>query len=1007
MSEIINSVYLMDKLDGLTNLERLKRLREEINWDLVDNRINFLCRLEPVISNWYVDLPNLGQVFQPGEIDDLLLDSVSHEGIRDNVGCRFIEFVARSGYHYDPGLDASELSTLCCSTPIHRFVGPRRYSSYIAIRSLFRIYNVFDVNLIDERGITHYYLACKYGCTEVVQQFLAHGHSPDEFYPSSCERPLHLALSNRRKEVVRLLLKVGANPNLANAKGLTPLQIICQRQCNDDLMEMFFETLDEIQGEVQIDAPNERRMTPLQSVVCNRFQKLAKLLLRNGAEPDVANCWGETPMHIICRDYDLEWLQMIFEMEAYNVKRKIVNVHAVDQSGQTPLHCALFYGRQMMSELLLNNGANPNIVDNKGLTALHMVCARPRDLEFVESFFRSCEDNQLPVFIDQQDELGNTPLLLALRSGNKWENIELLLNRGADPNLANAQRLTPLRLMIQNDCYNHETVIMLCRISEELNKPLQIDAQDEKGRTALHWALLQHNMGLAETLLRNGANPNLADAQGFTPLHIVCMRRRDFTLVDRFRRSPSILTPHSGNTWETIEILLRSGADPTVLNANGSTPLEIICMGRRHCREEYIRAMLQMLREAKEEHRRMALADAEYQLNCDLPLLQVLRYGLHWPMIQMLLIRGCDPNMPHERGMTLLHKICKNNDSELAKLFLSQSNDVKIDARDEKDRTPLHWALATGSETTTELLLRRGACPNLADAQGSTALHFACKRGFECNDSAKRLLELARDNRRRLKLDAKDTQGRTPLQWAVANVKPIAVDALLARGANLASFVFPTDDYFGTNLFRRNGEPGMRCKLRVAYGTLACVESLEEAGYELDRTDAMAIMKSFAKNGLLETEAADHEENCWLVDEEFVLEVKEAMVNSSLSLYDLISGPEEAAERATYLECYNLMKSRRIFSRLDDGACKEAAASRLCERALRGFFYNWALIPFWKLIHYRLPLEICELIVKTLSNEDLYNICLADVRQSDENNLHTSHITSDYSRAAPAELPKS
>ncbi|XP_023314474.1 acyl-CoA-binding domain-containing protein 1-like [Trichogramma pretiosum] len=93
-----------------------------------------------------------------------------------------------------------------------------------------------------------------------------------------------------------------------------------------------------------------------------------------------------------------ELLQMVFEMEAYNVKRKIVNVHAVDQWGQTPLHCALFYGHKEMAELLLNNGTNPSIVDKKGSTALHMVCARPRDLEFVESFFRTCEDNHQSVF---------------------------------------------------------------------------------------------------------------------------------------------------------------------------------------------------------------------------------------------------------------------------------------------------------------------------------------------------------------------------------------------------------------------------------------------------------------------------------------------------------------------------------------------------------------------------------------------------------------------------------
>ncbi|CAB0038936.1 unnamed protein product [Trichogramma brassicae] len=55
-------------------------------------------------------------------------------------------------------------------------------------------------------------------------------------------------------------------------------------------------------------------------------------------------------------------------------------------------------------------------------------------------------------------------------------------------------------------------------------------------------------------------------------------------------------------------------------------------------------------------------------------------------------------------------------------------------------------------------------------------------------------------------------------------------------------------------------------------------------------------------------------------------------------------------------------------------------SSRLCERVSRTFFRDWALDPFLELIHYRLPIECCEMVIEELRNQDLYNVCLARLR---------------------------
>ncbi|KAL7305462.1 hypothetical protein TKK_0002201 [Trichogramma kaykai] len=56
---------------------------------------------------------------------------------------------------------------------------------------------------------------------------------------------------------------------------------------------------------------------------------------------------------------------------------------------------------------------------------------------------------------------------------------------------------------------------------------------------------------------------------------------------------------------------------------------------------------------------------------------------------------------------------------------------------------------------------------------------------------------------------------------------------------------------------------------------------------------------------------------------------------------------------------------------------KEACYLHLCEKLWRQFFRRWALDPFMKLIHYRLPILCCDMVVEELMNKDLYHICLA------------------------------
>ncbi|CAB0027882.1 unnamed protein product [Trichogramma brassicae] len=334
-----------------------------VNWEIRKDRCALICRLHTLIRNCEGQPPHPRDIFRPEEIDLLVTDSLSYwlEDLDKSTAARFVEFVARSGYEDKPKVDGNGELLLQRTTPVHHasLSGSIILVHAPMVHELFKVYNRFDVNYMDKSGLTHFHVACELGFDDLVQEFLELGQDPNCPTSESVNPPLHLALARYEFKVAELLLKSGADPNFANAEGLTPLHVICKRKWEEDQLEMLFEICDEKNQLVRVDAQDKLGNTPLHLALRNSLEETATFLVRMGADPNLTNAEGFTPLHIICKssnNYSYEVVKKFLKINAE--LDQLVQIDAQDNEGRTPLQLAVANCNPNLIDVLLDHEAD-------------------------------------------------------------------------------------------------------------------------------------------------------------------------------------------------------------------------------------------------------------------------------------------------------------------------------------------------------------------------------------------------------------------------------------------------------------------------------------------------------------------------------------------------------------------------------------------------------------------------------------------------------------------------
>ncbi|XP_073796424.1 transient receptor potential cation channel subfamily A member 1b isoform X1 [Danio rerio] len=513
---------------------------------------------------------------------------------------------------------------------------------------------------------------------------------------------------------------------------------------------------------------------------------------------------GASLLHYASAGGNLDIIRLIVSI----VGPEVLNVQ--DEQGRTPLHWAVEQDQQQSCAVLLDLGADPNILNNALMGPLHL--AVTKQYNHLAEVLLSCDKTNSNL----EGDLGNTPVMLAC-SNNNCQALQILIKRGAKMCIQNKLGHYPIHTVAFAGA--KEAMEMVLKIGEELgvSSTLHINYLDKSKSTPLHLAVRGGNIEVIKLCILKGAKVEQHQSGKCTALHFACSqgsleavkimlssynRTEDIVNIrDGANRTPlhratlfdhvelaeyliskgaeidsidckglsPLLLASSCSAWKTVAYLLSIGADFKIKEKTGRNFLHFVILqpkGLKNLPETVLQSTA-----VKE-----MLSDEDVE-GCT-PLHYACKLGIHDSVKNMLGLNICLGQKSREKKSALHFAAEYGRINTCHRLLETLTDSKMLNDWDEKGLTPLHLASRAGHAQVVDLLLRKGALFQ-SDYKGWTCLHHAAAEGY--TQTMKILLAA------NVKLlDEKNEDGNTALHIAAQAGHVSAVLLLLDRGAEIA-----------------------------------------------------------------------------------------------------------------------------------------------------------------------------------------------------------------------------
>ncbi|KAM8707828.1 hypothetical protein ACLKA7_014886 [Drosophila subpalustris] len=240
---------------------------------------------------------------------------------------------------------------------------------------------------------------------------------------------------------------------------------------------------------------------------------------------------GHTALQAASQNGHIEVIQVLL--------RHSVDVEIEDKDGDRAVHHAAFGDEAAVIEILAKAGADLNARNKRRQTSLH-IAVNKGHLNVVKTLLT------LGCHPSLQDSEGDTPLHDAI-SKEHDEMLSLLLDFGADITLNNNNGFNALHHAALKGNPSAMKILLT-----KTNRPWIVEEKKDDGYTALHLAALNNHVEIAELLVHMGkANMDRQNVNLQTALHLAVERQH----------------------VQIVKLLVQDGADLNIADKDGDTPL--------------------------------------------------------------------------------------------------------------------------------------------------------------------------------------------------------------------------------------------------------------------------------------------------------------------------------------------------------------------------------------------------------------------------------------------------
>ncbi|KAM5386497.1 hypothetical protein ACJZ2D_000460 [Fusarium nematophilum] len=590
--------------------------------------------------------------------------------------------------------------------------------------------------------------------------------------------------------IVKLLLDAGSDVAVADKKHCTPLDVALYNGCAE-FVEIFAK--DEELFAAATSNLEQRKETADRGDQIRSMMRAQMLLTRTGSSFETLKQDASAFAEVLRAPH--RYLELLPCEDAAKLINQAFDASPLDSSHYKLLKQLVIMGYQelveQVSPVVLHyssyeairdsieraQDAGERFYDSSAFTALQLACRHPRlnmlmlrflveklnvdvdahcvvrDRGSYDSFER--DPNMYP---------GGTALHQLASADHHWqlEGMRYLIANGADVNARNEKGQTPLHIAASGS-------------NQDPDGPILV-SDGPRGFWSFHSTRI---------LLDHGADPNILDQEGLSPLHKASsasdsmrelLRRGVDTTAGA--RSPLFLAIHHQNLG-ALEALLDHGFDVNSIDEG------------RHSRDVHY-----SLTASRKVY---ALLSAAFAAKTN-----TLVNGSA-PLLQALIERGADLYLPLNDDETMIHFLFEYPEYGVLRTLLKEPCVSRIDfnRRDQHGRTvlmaacdwrdclpgyspkmrnPKPWPKVPKAPGPPLIILDRGADATLVDNDGKTALHHILD-----NPGLPAEILMQYINRKEVAptLFVKDNDGRTPFHYALRTLRPQVCELLLSKGASL------------------------------------------------------------------------------------------------------------------------------------------------------------------------------------------------------------------------------